>query len=301
MSEELDIPPFLRRGTGGKRRRAALPPARDVRASETSAREDVKLERVQLTEYVRLAETPAEEGGFKTSEGVLPRRWYSGDPEGPEVVRLHMQMAERELRREAKEERAARPERVHKYAGLVNLEDVLVRAGGGTDAASAKAAVRKARLEHDHWHFAPEILQTVVNVVRDYKPGETKSARRSEFAPLSKIRFRGKNPKREGSDAFARWELLKKYDGKTVAEFLAAGGNPTTLRNAVKRKHVKLGAQDGDTGGEGGEEIQREGGEGVRQGAKEAGAVASGESDRGGDAGRRPKRRTSPGRARRHR
>ncbi len=301
--EALEIPPFLRRKTGGKRRKAALPPAQGMRAPETSANTPAKVERVQLTEFVRLAETPYEEGGFAIREGIIPRRWYlpqSEEDREEAVSRLHMRMAEKALKGELKEEKESRPERVDKYAGMVNLEDVMVRAGC-TDAALAKRAVRAARIENERWHFAPELLQTVVNVIREYKPGITKTARRSEFLATSRILWKGKNPKREGSDAFARWEYLRSCNGKTVAEFLASGGNPTTLKNAVAKKHVKLGETDGDSGGEGGAEIQRQGGEGVRQGKKETGAVASGESDRGGNARGTAKSKPRAGRARRHR
>jgi len=49
-----------------------------------------------------------------------------------------------------------------------------------------------------------------------------------------------KNPKKEGSDAHFRWNLLFQHDGKTVGAFIGQGGNPTTLKNAVKRGNVKV-------------------------------------------------------------
>lgn len=42
------------------------------------------------------------------------------------------------------------------------------------------------------------------------------------------------NPRREGSAAHGRLEMLRKYDGKTVGAYLAKGGVNQTLINAVK-------------------------------------------------------------------
>lgn len=54
-------------------------------------------------------------------------------------------------------------------------------------------------------------------------------------------RLRDGNPKQEGSAPYKRWALLFEHcdKGSTVAEFLAAGGNPETLANAVKAGWVK--------------------------------------------------------------
>lgn len=48
------------------------------------------------------------------------------------------------------------------------------------------------------------------------------------------------NPRTEGSTAHERYERLLKYDGKTVADYLAAGCHPAALVRAIKEKRVKV-------------------------------------------------------------
>lgn len=48
------------------------------------------------------------------------------------------------------------------------------------------------------------------------------------------------NPKRPGTAAHTRWTLLLEFAGKSVKEFAKAGGNLTTLRNAIEQKIVKV-------------------------------------------------------------
>lgn len=52
----------------------------------------------------------------------------------------------------------------------------------------------------------------------------------------------GTNPKKAGSSAAGRWSMLFEHatKGSTVAEFVAAGGNPETLANAMKAGNVKV-------------------------------------------------------------
>jgi hypothetical protein len=59
---------------------------------------------------------------------------------------------------------------------------------------------------------------------------------RSDVDPAAVMsRTRDGNPKKAGSGAYARWTLMFTHcdRGSTVGEFLAAGGNPETLRNAI--------------------------------------------------------------------
>lgn len=49
------------------------------------------------------------------------------------------------------------------------------------------------------------------------------------------------NPKQAGSSAHGRWSLLLGGGHATVADFLQAGGNPETLKNAVAKGYAKLG------------------------------------------------------------
>lgn len=55
-------------------------------------------------------------------------------------------------------------------------------------------------------------------------------------------RARDGNPKKEGSSAHKRWALMFTHceRSSTVSEFLAAGGNAETLRNAVLKGYARL-------------------------------------------------------------
>lgn len=74
--------------------------------------------------------------------------------------------------------------------------------------------------------------------------GEKKAdAVAAELPMESKItRERDGNPKKEGTDPWKRWAFMFSYadNGKTVGEFVTAGGNPTTLKNGVKMGWVKV-------------------------------------------------------------
>jgi hypothetical protein len=73
------------------------------------------------------------------------------------------------------------------------------------------------------------------------KPGAARKPRvDAAEVPQGTIRVRGTNPKKAGTGAHARWKLLLEHDGKTVAEFLKAKGNPTTLQNALAKKVVEV-------------------------------------------------------------
>lgn len=50
----------------------------------------------------------------------------------------------------------------------------------------------------------------------------------------------GPNPKKEGTDAHARWQKLIGASGSTVDTYLFSGGNPTTLANALKQGRCKV-------------------------------------------------------------
>lgn len=79
----------------------------------------------------------------------------------------------------------------------------------------------------------------LVNKVR--RDLQSQSDKRSADLPEGKIqRLIDKNPKRAGTDAHVRWELMFSYVGKTVAEYIGDKGNPTTLKNAIKAGYVKV-------------------------------------------------------------
>ena len=59
--------------------------------------------------------------------------------------------------------------------------------------------------------------------------------------PNKKIHWLAKNnPVRFPSEKFTRWEVVRKFHGKTVKAYLAANGNKQSLKNAVKFKAAKV-------------------------------------------------------------
>ena len=78
--------------------------------------------------------------------------------------------------------------------------------------------------------------------------GEKKAAELGDKLPMdAKIqRLKDGNPKKEGSAPYPRWSLMFSYadNGKTVGEFIKGGGNPTTLKNAILQKWVKVKGYD---------------------------------------------------------
>lgn len=68
----------------------------------------------------------------------------------------------------------------------------------------------------------------------------TKQEKKAQDLPMDSVikRLKPKNPKKENTDAWTRWELLFQHDGKTIGEFVKNHGNPTTLRNAVRAGYV---------------------------------------------------------------
>lgn len=52
------------------------------------------------------------------------------------------------------------------------------------------------------------------------------------------------NPRKPGSGAHARFDVLMRHGGKTVGEYKAAGGNTETLENAITAGRAKLREKD---------------------------------------------------------
>jgi hypothetical protein len=48
------------------------------------------------------------------------------------------------------------------------------------------------------------------------------------------------NPRKAGTPKHVRMGILMQHNGKTVKEFLKAGGNPLTLKNAIKENLVEV-------------------------------------------------------------
>lgn len=91
-------------------------------------------------------------------------------------------------------------------------------------------------------------VKVKATVVRgDLKSNQEKKADKLALPMDSKIeRLRDGNPKKEGSDAWGRWEVLFAHcDGQTVGEYIKNHGNPTTLQNAVAKGWVKVKGMGG--------------------------------------------------------
>lgn len=96
----------------------------------------------------------------------------------------------------------------------------------------AKRDAEKAKLKAER-----ELLGGGNRVRRERVGG---GARKREDVPQGRIVWVGPNPKKEGTDAWTRWEKLKSYDKKSVESYLFDKCNPTTLVNAVKAGKVKV-------------------------------------------------------------
>lgn len=69
----------------------------------------------------------------------------------------------------------------------------------------------------------------------------TRSSRARADLPSGRIVWAGgANPKKEGTDAHARWAKLISFDKRSVESYLFDGGNPTTLANALKQGRCKV-------------------------------------------------------------
>lgn len=85
-----------------------------------------------------------------------------------------------------------------------------------------------------------------VKVTRDdlLTKGEKKATALADELPMDSkiVRERDGNPKKEGTPPWKRWQFMFSYadGGKTVGEYVKAGGNPTTLRNGITMGWVKV-------------------------------------------------------------
>lgn len=108
----------------------------------------------------------------------------------------------------------------------------------------------------EHWRKNPPKVQPAPSVkpgvsrpnedpatrrLRDSIAADSRKPKASAFSnDASIVIVKNKNPKKEGSDAWGRWALLLAGGHATVGAFLAASGNPTTLKNAVASGHVRV-------------------------------------------------------------
>ena len=282
--DNLDIPDFLR---------VENRPANWKTAHKSTA---AAVQAVDPTQAKINALKPPEFGAYiRTSwrRGRFNYNWLD-NPETMATFRRMFTEDKEKAERRAEDNRRrlaeAREMRVNPLKGLVPLRDIL--AGLGDKAPRRKhacAAIDEAKLEHTRYYFQPgEVtLARVRQVLLKYVPPVKVRGAPLEFPPTAVIRFRGENPKREGTDAHARWEKLRQHNGMTVDKYIASGGNPTTLKNAIAMKRAEV-AEDGVNSADE-QKVSRKDGSRVRGKAKEAAKVGSGKPDR---------RRHATGRAR---
>lgn len=138
-----------------------------------------------------------------------------------------------------------RPKRISPLAGKVRLMDIVAKMKAPLSRRNARGAIDASSLEHMLYHFEPgDATQArVLRVLESYVPpvrrgGSLKSA--SLFAPSDVIHVLiKKNPRQEGSGAYDRMNVLMKHNGRSFADFVQAGGNPTTLKNAIAKKQAR--------------------------------------------------------------
>lgn len=102
------------------------------------------------------------------------------------------------------------------------------------------------------WHLpnrsAMRGVKTKTKVMRRDQMTATEKKAETLALPMdSKIeRLRDGNPKKQGSSAWGRWEVLFAHcDGQTVGEYIKNHGNPTTLQNAVAKGWVRVKGMGG--------------------------------------------------------
>lgn len=70
------------------------------------------------------------------------------------------------------------------------------------------------------------------------KSAATSAGRTSQFAGMRIVRLQKENPRREGSEGYNSWNVIKK--GMTYEEFIKAGGSAGSLRKEVANGRIKM-------------------------------------------------------------
>lgn len=292
-TDEDAIPAFLRRKPGRSPTTTETPPPSVGRYATA---EDARLppppdDLPPLPPGLRWSETVSEEGGHAQRPGVLIRRW--ADPAYVEMKRReHLEWIDEQKRRANAdvERKRANVERLRKLAarprvpeGHLRLRDAIEKTGVDISQRHAKAAIDASNLVHQNYLMPSSALAIAQlrNVLERWQPPIKRGKHEHDPAAVVVVRIK-KNPKKEGTGAHARWALLLAHGGKTVATFVAAGGNQTTLANAIKKGRVELETEKSH-GVVGSDEskVQGKDGQRVRGQEKEADQVAPRERDRG--------------------
>ena len=105
----------------------------------------------------------------------------------------------------------------------------------------------KERAQREERERKAAALREERRVMGDGRPraGRRRAPRVDKLPQGRIVVTNARNPKKEGSDPWQRWNtLLTKCNGITVEAYALAGHNTTTLANAVKRGHVQIKRED---------------------------------------------------------
>jgi hypothetical protein len=236
--ERLDIPDFLRVENRPKSKRRKENATSTTVAPPTAEPIDPRLTALSppVREYVEeLVRTGRAQLHWLDDPGTIKTF--------EEKVRLREERRERERLALARK-RENFPKKTSPLKGLVPLHQILKEMGGSAPKRRhARAAVDEAKLEHTKYHFQPgEVtLARVRQVISRYQPPQRGRGKRPDFPEAAIIRWvGGANPKKAGSAPHERWELLIAHSGRSVGQFVAAGGNTQTLANAIKGGYAQL-------------------------------------------------------------
>lgn len=146
----------------------------------------------------------------------------------------------------AEERRAVRSTYSYAAPSQIKVEAAERRAGGRVDARNLADPSTAKFLEQLEKKIASAPVPSDARPAR--KPGASAGTTKVERAGVELpddgvlARLRQGNPKKEGSAAHKRWVLMFEHcdKGSSVKEFLAAGGNPETLRNACLKGWAKV-------------------------------------------------------------
>jgi hypothetical protein len=122
------------------------------------------------------------------------------------------------------------------------------KASTGTTVKKTTPKAKQAEANNEATGEEPVAKKAVKKAAAPAKKGGPAKANGAKVAPAAskpkngldenaKITWTGKeNPARKGQGRYDRIENVRKFSGKTVKTYLAAKGNPTTLKNCVKAK-----------------------------------------------------------------
>jgi hypothetical protein len=254
--DSLTIPKELRRKRGEKSSPTA-PNTIDLGRSRQD-REGAQLN-AALAQYGLRVPSIDESGeaGFRLDEGVIPRRWAQNSASVMELARrvaARKESFERntaaglEAREKSKLERAAVKSKM--YEGMVRLDALLAEMGDAAPSEGrARKAIEKAHMIHRKFHFGPKEVEQARRVLRSMpaagpRPGATGAGglvRQTASAPVGRVRVLAKeNPHKAGSVQHQRMATLMAHAGRTVADYLEAGGCRLKLKHALEQGWVTL-------------------------------------------------------------